>query len=105
MKAQPAATRWVQAFEIAGPGFVNLRLAPAAKQAVVAEAKGAADAFNLIYAEYRAAPRVTRDRLFLEMMEKVLGRTDNTIIDTKSGAVPIIPLDQLRGRQSAPQGQ
>jgi arginyl-tRNA synthetase len=35
--AHPAATRWVQAFEIAGPGFVNLRLAPAAKQAIVAE--------------------------------------------------------------------
>jgi hypothetical protein len=39
------------------------------------------------------------------MMERVLGRTDNTIIDTKSGAVPIIPLDQLRGRQALPQGQ
>jgi len=37
MAATPAAQRWVQAFEIAGPGFVNLRLAPAAKQAVVAE--------------------------------------------------------------------
>ena len=36
LSAQPAATRWVQAFEIAGPGFVNLRLAPAAKQAIVA---------------------------------------------------------------------
>ncbi len=74
------------------------------KAAVVAEARGAADAFNLIYAEYRAAPRVTRERMFLETMERVLGRTDNTIIDTKSGAVPILPLDQLRGRQT-PQGQ
>ncbi|MGL6111817.1 MAG: arginine--tRNA ligase, partial [Rubrivivax sp.] len=37
LKGQPAATRWVQAFEIAGPGFVNLRLTPAAKQAIVAE--------------------------------------------------------------------
>ncbi len=35
--ATPAAQRWVQAFEIAGPGFVNLRLTAAAKQAVVAE--------------------------------------------------------------------
>jgi arginyl-tRNA synthetase len=35
--AQPAAKRWVQAFEIAGPGFVNLRLASAAKQAIVGE--------------------------------------------------------------------
>jgi membrane protease subunit HflK len=91
--------------EAEGRARAILQEAEGYKQAVVAEAKGAADAFNLIYAEYRAAPRVTRDRLFLEMMERVLGRTDNTIIDTKSGAVPIIPLDQLRGRQPAPQGQ
>jgi arginyl-tRNA synthetase len=37
LQAQPAARRWVQAFEIAGPGFVNLRLAPSAKQGIVAE--------------------------------------------------------------------
>ncbi len=37
LQAQPAVQRWVQALEIAGPGFINLRLAPAAKQAVVAE--------------------------------------------------------------------
>jgi arginyl-tRNA synthetase len=37
LNAQPAVQRWVQALEIAGPGFINLRLAPAAKQAVVAE--------------------------------------------------------------------
>jgi arginyl-tRNA synthetase len=46
MKAQPAAARWVQAFEIAGPGFVNLRLAPAAKQGVVAEVLQAGEAFG-----------------------------------------------------------
>nr|MCU0966563.1 arginine--tRNA ligase [Burkholderiaceae bacterium] len=34
---QPAVQRWVQDIEIAGPGFVNLRLKPAARQAVVAE--------------------------------------------------------------------
>jgi arginyl-tRNA synthetase len=37
LNAQPAVQRWVSALEIAGPGFINLRLAPAAKQAVVAE--------------------------------------------------------------------
>ena len=37
LKAQPAAARWVSAFEIAGPGFINLRLTAAAKQTVVAE--------------------------------------------------------------------
>jgi arginyl-tRNA synthetase len=37
LRAQPAVQRWVQDLDIAGPGFVNLRLTPAARQAVVAE--------------------------------------------------------------------
>jgi membrane protease subunit HflK len=75
------------------------------KNSTVLQARGEADRFNLIYNEYRAAPRVTRERMFLETMEKVIGRTDNVILDNKSGAVPVIPLDVLRGRQPAPTGQ
>ncbi len=46
LQAAPAFQRWVQALEIAGPGFINLRLSPAAKQAVVAEVLAAATAFG-----------------------------------------------------------
>lgn len=46
LNRQPAVQRWVQALEIAGPGFINLRLAPAAKQAVVAEVLAAAECFG-----------------------------------------------------------
>jgi arginyl-tRNA synthetase len=46
LQAQPAVQHWVQALEIAGPGYINLRLAPAAKQAVVREVLAAADAFG-----------------------------------------------------------
>ena len=46
LQAQPAVRRWVQALEIAGPGFINLRLAPAAKQAVVAEVLAAGERFG-----------------------------------------------------------
>jgi arginyl-tRNA synthetase len=46
LQAQPAVQRWVASLEIAGPGFINLRLAPAAKQAVVAEVLAAGDAFG-----------------------------------------------------------
>ena len=74
------------------------------KAATVSEAKGEADRFNAVYESYKAAPRVTRERMFLETMERVIGRTEQTIVDSKSGAVPILPLDQLRGRQ-APKGQ
>jgi arginyl-tRNA synthetase len=41
LQKRPAVQRWVSALDIAGPGFINLRLAPAAKQAVVAEVLGA----------------------------------------------------------------
>ena len=46
LQQQPAVTRWVQSLEIAGPGFINLRLTAAAKQAVVAEVLAAGDGFG-----------------------------------------------------------
>lgn len=46
LQATPEFARWVSALEIAGPGFINLRLAPAAKQAVVAEVLQAQDRFG-----------------------------------------------------------
>ncbi|MFY9511229.1 MAG: arginine--tRNA ligase, partial [Rubrivivax sp.] len=46
LQRQPAVQRWVQALEIAGPGFINLRLTAAAKQAVVAEVLAAGESFG-----------------------------------------------------------
>ncbi|MES2101858.1 MAG: arginine--tRNA ligase [Pseudomonadota bacterium] len=46
LNRQPAVQRWVDALEIAGPGFINLRLKPAAKQAVVGEVIAAGDSFG-----------------------------------------------------------
>lgn len=73
------------------------------KESQVAIARGEADRFSLIYDEYRQAPRVTRERMFLETMEGVLGRTDRIILDGNAGAVPYLPLDQLRRNQSGGQ--
>ena len=44
--ATPAFQRWVDAIELAGPGFINIRLKDAAKQAVVAEVLAAGDSFG-----------------------------------------------------------
>ena len=44
---QPAFARWVEAMDIAGPGFLNIRLKPAAKQAVVQEVLQGGDHFGL----------------------------------------------------------
>ena len=91
--------------EAEGQAQRTIQEAEGYKAASVANARGEADRFNLVYDQYRTAPRVTRERMFLETMERVLGRTDQVILDGKSGAVPILPLDQLRGRQQTPQGQ
>ncbi len=47
LQAQPAVQRWADALEIAGPGFINLRLKPAARQAVVVEVLAAGSQFGL----------------------------------------------------------
>jgi arginyl-tRNA synthetase len=47
LQKQPAVQRWVSALEIAGPGFINLRLSPAAKQAVVAEVLAAGPRYGV----------------------------------------------------------
>jgi len=46
LKRQPAVERWVDALEIAGPGFINLRLKDSAKQATVAEVLAAGDRYG-----------------------------------------------------------
>ncbi len=75
---------------------------------VIAEAEGQADRFNAIYAEYTQAPDVTRQRMFLETMERVLGRSELIILDQQgNGAVPYLPLDRLgqtRGTRSQAAG-
>ncbi len=73
------------------------------KQQTVAEAQGQAARFTKVYDEYVKAPDVTRQRLFLETMERVLAGTDKIILDQKSGqgVVPFLPLDQLQ-RSKAP---
>lgn len=66
-----------------------------------ADARGQAARFDEIYAEYARAPEVTRQRMYLETVEKVLGDMDKIIIDEDagSGVVPYLPLNELRRTQ------
>jgi modulator of FtsH protease HflK len=66
------------------------------RERVVREARGQAERFNLIYEQYRRAPRVTRERLYLETMERVYGGAEKIIIDGRTGVQPYLPLEQLR---------
>jgi membrane protease subunit HflK len=75
----------------------------------VADANGQTSRFLQIYAQYKKAPDVTRERMYLETMERVLGGTDKTIIDTGPaagpGVVPYLPLNNLPQEHSAPAPQ
>lgn len=77
--------------------------AEAYKGRVVAEAKGEAERFRLIYKEYKAAPKVTRQRMYLETIEQVYGPAEKIIIDSQAGngIVPYLPLDQLQKSKGA----
>jgi membrane protease subunit HflK len=68
-----------------------------------ARAQGAAAEFEKIYAEYRAAPEVTRRRMYYETMERVLQHVDTTIVETP-GVTTYLPLPEV-GRRAAPPPQ
>jgi membrane protease subunit HflK len=71
------------------------------QQQAVAEAKGQTARFLKVYDEYKKAPEVTRKRLYLETMERVLGGAEKIILDGKAGqgVVPYLPLDQVQKRK------
>ena len=76
---------------------------------VVNDAQGEASRFLAVYGEYIKAPEVTRRRMYLETMEKVLGGMNKVILDGVSGGtggsgvVPFLPLNEI-GRMTAPIG-
>lgn len=78
-----------------------LQEAEAYRDQVLADAQGEASRFEQIYQEYRKAPRVTRERMYLETMERVLERSNKLIMDQTSGAVPYLPLERT---QPTPRG-
>jgi membrane protease subunit HflK len=67
-----------------------LRDAEGYREQTVAEARGQTARFSKVYDEYKKAPDVTRQRLYIETMERVLGSGDKMILDRASGAAPVI---------------
>ena len=70
---------------------------------LTARAQGEAAAFEKVYAEYRAAPAVTRRRMYYETMEQVLQHVDTTIVEAP-GVTPYLALPdvQRRAQPAAP---
>lgn len=68
------------------------------KQRVVAEARGEASRFNKLYAEYKLAPDVTRERIYLDTLESVMSNSTKVMIDVEGGNnLLYLPLDKLMG--------
>ena len=92
--------------EARGEAARLLEDAEAYRAQVVNGAKGEASRFTAVLAEYEKAPEVTRKRLYLETMERVLGRVDKVILDDTTegggqGVVPFLPINELlRNRQT-----
>lgn len=73
------------------------------RQNVVATAEGDAARFNSVLSEYGKAPKVMRDRLYLDMMQQVMTNTSKIIVDQKgSGNLLYLPLDKLMHTTAAP---
>ncbi|MDC9605218.1 FtsH protease activity modulator HflK [Xenorhabdus griffiniae] len=68
--------------------------AKAYKVSAVLNAKGEVASFAKILPEYKAAPEITRERLYIETMERVLSNTRKVIANEKSNNMLLLPLDQ-----------
>jgi membrane protease subunit HflK len=102
-EAQTYANRVVP--EARGRAAQITQAAEAYREQTVAEATGGASRFLQVYEAYKKAPDVTRQRMYLETMERLFGGTDKIILDSGSGGqngvVPYLPLNELTRPQAA----
>jgi membrane protease subunit HflK len=84
-----------------GSASRQLEDAQAYKSRIVADAEGEASRFQQLLAAYERAPNVTRQRLYYETMEEILGNTNKVLVDTEgSGNMLYLPLDKLMERRT-----
>ena len=90
--------------EARGAAARIIQEAQAYREQTVAEANGQASRFLQVLEQYKLAPNITRERIYLETMERVFGGMNKVIVDqpgSAQGVVPYLPLGAL----DAPQGQ
>ncbi|MCG7391670.1 FtsH protease activity modulator HflK [Microvirga sp. ACRRW] len=87
--------------EARGEASRTVQQAEGYREQSVADATGQAARFSQVYEEYRKAPDVSRERIFLETMERVFGSVDKIIVDQNGqGVVPFLPLNQMPQSQN-----
>jgi len=86
-----------------GAAFRLVQEAEAYKSQIMAKAEGETSRFLQVMTEYEKAPKITRERLYLDTMESVYSQTQKVLVDVSkdSNNVLYLPLDRMRG--SAPQ--
>jgi modulator of FtsH protease HflK len=101
-EAQTYANRVVP--DAKGRASQILQVAEGYKQQAIAEARGQSSRFLQVYEEYNKAKDVTRERIYLETMERILGNAEKLVYDGGSsgqGIVPYLPLNELTVRRPA----
>jgi membrane protease subunit HflK len=82
--------------EARGKAQRMLEEANAYEEQVIAQAEGEADRFVKLHQEYRKAPKVTRERLYLDSISKVYGNSSKVLVDVEGGNnMMYIPLDKI----------
>ena len=88
-----------------GEATAILERAEAYRQRVVAQADGETARFLNVLGEYRKAPEITRERLYIEAMESVLANSSKVMVDVKGGnSLMYLPIDRLLGSAGAQSG-
>jgi membrane protease subunit HflK len=82
--------------EARGGAQRQIEEASAYKEEVIANAEGEAERFSLLLTAYRSAPKVTRERLYLDAVQAVYTQTSKVMIDVEGGSnMMYLPLDKL----------
>ncbi|GAA6136232.1 FtsH protease activity modulator HflK [Oceaniserpentilla sp. 4NH20-0058] len=90
--------------EARGKAQRMLEEANAYKEQVIAQAEGEADRFTKLHAEYRKAPKVTRERLYLDSISKVYGNASKVLVDVEGGNnMMYLPLDKIMEKSRSSQ--
>ena len=63
---------------------------------MIAQSRGEAERFNLLYAEYKMAPEVTKTRMYIDTLESVMSSSTKIMIDVEGGNnILYLPLDKI----------
>lgn len=88
--------------EARGQAQRTIEQAHAYRDQVIAKAEGEANRFTKLYGQYKLAPRVTRDRLYIDAMEDVMSSSTKVLIDIEGGSNMLyLPLDKLTQQSAA----